>query len=97
VQRANPVINKVPKPLVKAFISAFGVRDPGGDVVSRDGVMVPDDELTDYESVPLGVDVHDYLANEVLPHAPDAFIDENFRDEADGQLGVVGYPFQFIP
>ena len=39
--------------------------------------------------------MQDYLAQEVLPHAPDAYADETFRDEYDGQLGVVGYEINF--
>jgi type I restriction enzyme M protein len=31
----------------------------------------------------------------VLPHAPDAYVDETFRDEYDGQVGVVGYEINF--
>lgn len=93
--RVNPVINKVSKPLIKAFISAFGVRDPEGKVVTKDGRPVADDELTDFENVPLGVDVHDYLAQEVLPFAADAFIDDAYIDEYDGRLGVVGYEINF--
>jgi type I restriction enzyme M protein len=93
--RINPSIGKVPKPLAKAFVSAFGVRDPEGEVITKDGTPIADDELTDFENVPLGVDVHDYLAQEVLPHAADAFIDDDYRDEYDGQLGVVGYEINF--
>jgi len=93
--KTNPSIGKVPKPLIKAFVSAFGVRDPDGDVVTKDGKPIADDELTDFENVPLGVDVNDYLAQEVLPHAADAFIDDDYRDDNDGQLGVVGYEINF--
>jgi type I restriction enzyme M protein len=39
--------------------------------------------------------VFDYLATEVLPHAHDAYIDESFRDETDGGIGVVGYEINF--
>ncbi len=93
--RVDPVINKVPKPLLKAFITAFGVRDPGGAVVTKDGAPIADDDLTDFENVPLGMDVHDYLAKNVLPHANDAFIDNDYRDQQDGQLGIVGYEINF--
>ena len=57
--------------------------------------MIPDDDLTDYENIPLGTDIRDYMAQEVLPHAPDAYVDETFRDEYDGQVGVVGYEINF--
>lgn len=82
--------------LVRAFQNAFGVRDPDIDPVEdKNGDVIPDDDLTDYENVPLGTDVRDYLAAEVLPHADDAWIDESYRDEADGDVGVVGYEINF--
>jgi type I restriction enzyme M protein len=37
---------------------------------------VPDADLRDTENVPLGEDVNAYFAREVLPHAPDAWIDD---------------------
>lgn len=55
----------------------------------------PDKELTDYENVPLSEDVRDYLAREVTPHVPDAWLDETFRDELDGEIGRVGYEINF--
>jgi hypothetical protein len=46
-------------------------------------------------NVPLLDTVKDYIAREVLPHAPDSYVDEGFRDEYDGQVGVVGYEINF--
>lgn len=78
-----PVAGKVAKPFVKALISAFGVRDPDGEsVVDAYGSTVADTELTDYENVPLLGDVQDYFATDVLPHVPDAYIDETYRDDS---------------
>src|SRR5439155_13598820 len=37
---------------------------------------VPDSSLRDTENVPLSEDVETYFKREVLPHAPDAWIDE---------------------
>lgn len=36
-------------------------------------------------------DVHAFLAREVLPHVPDAWIDASVRDEKDDGIGKVGY------
>jgi type I restriction enzyme M protein len=78
------------------FQRAFGVRDPQLDpVTDKKGNILPDDDLTDYENVPMGTDIHDYLATEVLPHAEDAYIDETYRDEIDGGIGIVGYEINF--
>ena len=78
-------------PLSRIFpIEAFGYRsitverplrdEAGKPVVSQKGKTKgkpqPDPALRDTENVPLGEDVTAYLAREVLPHAPDAWIDE---------------------
>ncbi|EGG77245.1 N-6 DNA methylase [Gluconacetobacter sp. SXCC-1] len=41
------------------------------------GKPVPDSSLRDTENVPLDEDIHTYFKREVLPHAPDAWIDED--------------------
>lgn len=89
-------LGKADGALIKAFQTAFGVRDPDLEPVrDKKGDIIPDDDLTDYENVPLGTDVRDYLAAEVLPHAEDAYIDEDYRDDHDGQVGLVGYEINF--
>lgn len=63
-------------PFAKAFRDAVGVRDPEGEVqLLKGGASEPDAELRDYENVPLGEDVEEYLKREVHPHVPDAWID----------------------
>ena len=42
---------------------------------AKDGTPDPDPDLRDYENVPLGEDVENYLKREVLPHVADAWID----------------------
>lgn len=87
---------KVSKTFVKALINALGVRDPDGEpVTNADGEPVADTELTDYENVPLTEDVRDYLAREVMPHVPDAWLDGTFRDDQDKEVGRVGYEINF--
>ncbi|MBU3697914.1 MAG: hypothetical protein FGM13_14685 [Dechloromonas sp.] len=87
---------KAGKTFIKALTNAFGVRDPLGEpVLDADGAVVADPELTDYENVPLTEDIRDYLAREVLPHLPDAYIDETFRDDKDKEIGRVGYEINF--
>jgi len=55
-------------------------RDAAGKVMlatkgKAKGKPVPDADLRDTENVPLSEDVEAYFAREVLPHAPDAWID----------------------
>lgn len=94
--KSTPAVGKASKTFIKALINALGQRDPNGEpVLDADGNIVPDSELTDYENVPLGTDIRDYLALEVLPHLPDAYIDETFRDDKDKEIGRVGYEINF--
>jgi type I restriction enzyme M protein len=89
-------LGKVNAALIKAFQKAFGVRDPDLEpVLDKSGAVISDDDLTDFENIPLGTDIRDYMAQEVLPHAHDAYVDETFRDEYDGQVGIVGYEINF--
>ncbi|MFF9827425.1 N-6 DNA methylase [Streptomyces albidoflavus] len=62
-------------PFAKAVRESIGVRDPEGEVQKIKGTPEPDTDLRDYENVPLGEDIEDYLKREVLPHVPDAWID----------------------
>ncbi len=74
----------------------FGEKDPEGEpVTNANGDFVPDTELTDYENVPYLEDIRDYFAREVLPHVPDAYIDEGFTDDKDKETGRVGYEINF--
>jgi type I restriction enzyme M protein len=51
-------------------------RDAAGKIVlGQKGKPQPDSSLRDTENVPLKEDVETYFRREVLPHAPDAWID----------------------
>ncbi|WEN15397.1 class I SAM-dependent DNA methyltransferase [Rhodanobacter sp. AS-Z3] len=57
------------------------LRDEAGNIVlgqkgKLKGKPQPDSSLRDTENVPLGEDIQAYFEREVLPHAPDAWIDE---------------------
>ena len=94
--QTSSVIGKVGKPLIKALVNAFGQRDPESEpVLDADGQALSDTDLTDYENVPLAEDIKDFFAREVLPHVPDAYIDESFRDDKDHDIGRVGYEVNF--
>ena len=51
-------------------------RDAEGKIVLKRGKPVADANLRDTENVPLTEDMESYFAREVLPYAPDAWIDE---------------------
>lgn len=52
-------------------------RDAGGNIVKKKGKPVPDTSLRDTENVPLAEDIETYFRREVLPYAPDAWIDKS--------------------
>ena len=65
-------------PELKAVLGALGERDETAEICrDRDGNPEPDPELRDTESVPLKEDIAEYFHREVLPHVPDAWIDES--------------------
>ncbi|GAB3878181.1 hypothetical protein GCM10027612_02040 [Microbispora bryophytorum subsp. camponoti] len=54
----------------------MSVSDPEGEVQKdKDGNVLPDPDLRDYENIPLDEDIDTYFAREVTPHVPDAWID----------------------
>ena len=96
VARSCLTVGKITKSFIKALVNAFGERDPEGESVQNaDGQWAPDPDLTDYENVPLTESIKDYVAREVLPHLPDAYIDETFRDDKDKEIGRVGCEINF--
>lgn len=68
---------KIPAPLQKAILSALSARNEAADVcLDSSGKPEPDPELRDAENVPLKETIAEYLAREVLPHVPDAWVDD---------------------
>ncbi len=59
------------------------------------GKPEPDTDFRDHELVPLKEDWQDYVAREVTPFVPDAWVDESYRDERDREVGRVGYEINF--
>ena len=53
------------------------LRDENGEIVKKKGKPVADANLRDTENVPLTEDIDSYFAREVLPYAPDAWIDKS--------------------
>lgn len=63
------------------------LRDEEGNPVLKKGKPQPDVSLRDTENVPLKEDIKEYFEREVLPFAPDAWIDE--------KKSKVGYEIPF--
>ena len=76
VEKATGV--KLAAPERKAVLSALGERDPEAAMcLDSKGNPEPDPDLRDTETMPLSEDVDAYVAREVLPHVPDAWVDES--------------------
>jgi type I restriction enzyme M protein len=89
-------VNKIKAPQLK-LIEKF-VRKPSEDAdicYDKQGKPEADADLRDYENVPLSENIDDYFKREVLPHVPDAWIDQSKCDEKDGKVGIVGYEINF--
>lgn len=87
---------KLAGPLKKAILSALSERDADADICTdKDGNFEPDSDLRDHELVPLAEDWREYVKREVLPFVPDAWVDENYTDTRDKQVGRVGYEINF--
>ncbi|MBV7515597.1 class I SAM-dependent DNA methyltransferase [Pseudomonas sp. PDM25] len=82
-------------PELKALLNALSERDPEADICTTKGQPEADAGLRDNENVPLGESVYDYFQHEVLPHMPDAWIDESKTDAQDGEVGIVGFEIPF--
>lgn len=80
---------------LKALINAVSERDPKADICTNKGQPEADAGLRDNENVPLGESVYDYFQREVIPHVPDAWIDESKTDALDNEVGVVGFEIPF--
>ncbi|EFS01302.1 N-6 DNA methylase, partial [Listeria seeligeri FSL N1-067] len=63
--------------VLKAILNGLSEKDETADICMRNKKTVEvDTELRDYESIPLKKDIQKYFEIEVLPHVPDAWIDE---------------------
>jgi type I restriction enzyme M protein len=83
-------------PIKKAILTALSERDEMAAIcLDKDGQAEPDPDLRDTENVPLSESVETFFEREVLPHVPDAWINQNARDEKDGQVGKIGYEINF--
>ena len=71
-------------------------RDDSAEICrDSSGQPEPDTELNYTENLPLKENIETYIAREVNPHVPDAWIDPTTCDAKDGKVGKVGYEIPF--
>ncbi|OJV93796.1 MAG: restriction endonuclease subunit M [Chloroflexi bacterium 54-19] len=91
-----PAKKKVSKKLMEQIFVALGERDDNADIfLDSNGKPIADTTLRDFELVPLKEDWREYIEREVIPFAPDAWVDESYCDEKDSKPGRVGYEVNF--
>lgn len=69
-------------------------RDEAGNVILKRGKPVPDTSLRDTENVPLVQDIDAYFAREVLPYAPDAWIDHS-KTKVSYEIPMTRYFYEY--
>ncbi|HOP05174.1 MAG TPA: class I SAM-dependent DNA methyltransferase [Tenuifilaceae bacterium] len=63
---------------LKAILEALGERDETAEICrDKKGNPEPDPQLRDTEMVPLKESIEEYFEREVLPHVPDAWVDDS--------------------
>lgn len=69
-------------------------RDEAGNIILKRGKPVPDTSLRDTENVPLVQDIDAYFSREVLPYAPDAWIDHS-KTKVGYEIPMTRYFYEY--
>lgn len=69
-------------------------RNEADNVILKRGKPVPDTSLRDTENVPLVQDIDAYFAREVLPYAPDAWIDHS-KTKVGYEIPMTRYFYEY--
>ncbi len=68
----------VKAPVLKAILMALSEKDETADIcVDKKGNPEPDADLRDTEQIPFKENIEEYIKREVIPYAPDAWVDES--------------------
>ena len=70
------------------------LRDENGKIVKKAGKPVADTSLRDTENVPLDEDIDRYFKREVLPYAPDAWIDKK-KTKVGYEIPMTRYFYEY--
>ena len=69
-------------------------RDENGEIIKKKGKPVADTSLRDTENVPLVEDIDAYFEREVLPYAPDAWIDKS-KTKVGYEIPMTRYFYEY--
>ncbi|SMQ70954.1 class I SAM-dependent DNA methyltransferase [Agreia sp. VKM Ac-1783] len=82
---------------LKTLVSGLSERDESAPIITdTKGNPLPDTDARDTENVPLRDDIQEYLAREVLPHVPDAWIDES-RTKIGYEIPFTRHFHRYVP
>ena len=71
-------------------------KDENGNIITKNGKHVADTNLRDTENVPLKENIQEYFKREVLPYAPDAWIDEK-KTKIGYEIPFTRYFYKYTP
>jgi len=87
----------LPAPIQKTVLKALSEQDETADVcLDKKGNPEPDTALRDNENVPLKEGITEYFKREVLPHVPDAWIDES-KTVKGYEINITKYFYKYKP
>jgi len=86
----------LPLPAKKALVEGLTVRDESASPVTKNGKPVADPTLRDTENVPLTEDIDEYMAREVLPYVPDAWVDET-KTKVGYEIPFTRHFYEYVP
>ena len=69
-------------------------RDENGEIIKKKGKPVADANLRDTDNVPLTEDIDSYFEREVLPYAPDAWIDRK-KTKVGYEIPMTRYFYEY--
>lgn len=72
------------------------LAEEGNKVTDKKGNPKPDSSLRDTENIPLGEDIQEYFEREVLPYAPDAWMDRK-KDKIGYEIPFTRYFYEYTP
>lgn len=82
--------------VAKEMLKALAVRDEAAPIVRAKKGAEPDPDLRDSEDVPLKEDVAAYMEREVLPHVPEAWVD-NARTKVGYTIPFTRSFYEYLP
>jgi len=87
----------LPAPIKKVVLKALSKQNETADIcLDKKGNPEPDTALRDNENVPLKKDIRKYFEREVLPHVPDAWIDES-KTVKGYEINITKYFYKYKP